>query len=143
MNKASTSLSQPPRIKVAYILHRFPYVTETFIMREMHSLRDNNVDLHIFSLLSPIHNIVHKEAKELAPLAHYSPFVSLEIVLALLYFVIRSPIRFARSFTQWVTRCAWKKLRRLHDSLLNSYLNDSASLPNATSLARLCPQRFR
>ncbi|MCH7750535.1 MAG: glycosyltransferase [Planctomycetes bacterium] len=117
MNRASTSLSQRPRIKVAYILHRFPYLTETFIMREMHSLRDNNVDLHIFSLLSPIHNIVHKEAKELAPLARYSPFVSLEIVLALLFFLIWSPIRFARSFVKTI-RQTWREPRLLLRTLV-------------------------
>ncbi len=40
-------------LKVAYILHRFPYLTETFIMREMYWIRAHGVEIDIFSLLSP------------------------------------------------------------------------------------------
>ena len=40
--------SVPQRLQVAYILHRFPYLTETFIMREMHCMRENGVDCPAF-----------------------------------------------------------------------------------------------
>jgi glycosyltransferase involved in cell wall biosynthesis len=94
--------SSEPRIKVAYMLHRFPYLTETFIMHEMYALRACNVDVHIFSLLSPKHDIVHAEAKELQRFTTYSRFVSLPIVAALLHFLGRHPVRLLRSLVNTI-----------------------------------------
>ncbi len=34
-------------------------------MREMYCMGENDVDIHIFSLLPPVHKILHQEAREL------------------------------------------------------------------------------
>lgn len=81
-------------LKVAYILHRFPHLTETFIMREMYWIREYGVELHIFSLLSPRPTSVHGQAKELLPYVRYSPFVSWEVLKAQFCFLWRSPSRY-------------------------------------------------
>ncbi|KAA3660724.1 MAG: colanic acid biosynthesis glycosyltransferase WcaL [Calditrichaeota bacterium] len=86
------------KIKVAYILHRFPYITETFIMREMYWLRKCNVDVTIFSLLSPVHKIVQEQAKELLPVTYYSAFISPKVIKAQFYFLLRSPVRYFKAF---------------------------------------------
>ena len=56
------------KFKVAYVLHRFPYLTETFIMREIFWMRRQDVDVEIFSLLPPKHTVVHGQVQELLPL---------------------------------------------------------------------------
>jgi glycosyltransferase involved in cell wall biosynthesis len=97
--------SMEPKLKVAYILHRFPYLTETFIMREMYWLRAQGVELEIFSLLPPKHSLIHAEARELLPYAHYSPFWSWDILKAQLHFLRRSPGRYLRALAKamWQT----------------------------------------
>jgi glycosyltransferase involved in cell wall biosynthesis len=89
-------------LKVAYILHRFPYLTETFIMREMHSMHKHNVDVFIFSLLKPTHQTVHRQARELMSVTRYSPYFSLAILAAQLHFLCRRPIQYLRSFVRMI-----------------------------------------
>lgn len=92
-------------LKVAYILHRFPYLTETFIMREMTWIREQGVELHIFSLLPPEHTTVHEQAKELLPYTRYSPFISWDVLKAQFYYLRRKPSGYLRALmkTIWQT----------------------------------------
>ena len=94
-------------LKVAYILHRFPYLTETFIMREMYWAREQGVDLTIFSLLPPKHDVVHEQAKELLPQTVYSSYLSKEVFSAQLYFLSRSPGRYLTA----LIRSIWQVYR--------------------------------
>ena len=92
-------------LKVAYILHRYPYLTETFIVREMSSIREQGVDVHIFSLLSPKNTIIHEQAKALLPFTRYSPFISWPVLKAQLHFLALSPSRYFQAFARmiWLT----------------------------------------
>jgi glycosyltransferase involved in cell wall biosynthesis len=112
----SIDTSRGSTLRVAYILHRFPYLTETFIMREMYCLHRKHVELHIFSLLPPIHEIVHNEAKYLLARARYSPFMSLEVLAAQLYFLRRSPLRYIRSLAKTI-RQTWHEPKTLARAL--------------------------
>jgi glycosyltransferase involved in cell wall biosynthesis len=82
---------------IAYFLLRFPHLTETFAMNEMHRLRELGIDLHIFSLLSPRHTLVHERARELLPHAHYSPLMSWPVVVAQWRWLRRAPGRYLRA----------------------------------------------
>ena len=83
------------RLKVAYILSRFPYLTETFILREMLMLRELGLDVHVFSMFPPLPTPVHEQAQEMMPYVHYSPFLlSTKLILAHLQFLFCSPIRY-------------------------------------------------
>ena len=81
-------------MKVAYVLHRFPYLTETFIMREIYWLRQIGVDVQIFSLLPPKHQVVHDQARELLAYTKYSPFISWNILRAPSLLCVASPFTF-------------------------------------------------
>jgi colanic acid/amylovoran biosynthesis glycosyltransferase len=86
------------KLKVAYILSRFPYLTETFILREMIHLRRLGLDVHVFSMLPPLPTPIHQQAQEMMPYVYYSPFLlSTNLVLAQLYFLICSPIKYIRA----------------------------------------------
>lgn len=89
-------------LRVAYILHRFPYLTETFILREMHWLRQGGIDVQIFSLLPPQHGVVHDRATEMLPDTHYSAMFSWEILAAQMHFFWRAPLRYLRSLANLV-----------------------------------------
>lgn len=81
-------------MKVAYILHRFPSLTETFIMNEMYWLKDQGIDVQIFSLMPPKDSVVHDVAKKLLPVTHSSPWFSVAILRSQLHFLMRSPLRY-------------------------------------------------
>ena len=76
---------------VAYFLHRFPYLTETFILREMDWVRRSNIEVHIFSLLKPHATLVHERANDLLPNTHYSSLLGWKVLAAQLYFLRRHP----------------------------------------------------
>lgn len=120
------------QLRVAYILHRFPYLTETFIMREVYWLRKQGVEVEIFSLLAPQHSIVHEQAKELLEVTHYSPFVSLNILIANLVFLFQSPIRYITSFCNLV-RQTYREPRVLIRALV--------LFPKSVLFARLIKQK--
>lgn len=87
------------KMKVAYILSRFPYLTETFILREMIHLRKLGLDVHVFSMFPPLPTPVHPQTQEMMPYVHYSSFLlSRRLILAQLYFVLFSPVRYIRAF---------------------------------------------
>ena len=96
-----------PPLRVAYLLHRFPYLTTTFIMREMNCLRAQGVDIQIYSLLPPKHKIVHEEAKPLIEHTRYAPWLSWPILRACAGYLVRSPRKLGRAV--WA---AWRQCFR-------------------------------
>lgn len=86
-------------MKVAYVLARFPMLTETFILREMLALRKLGVEVSIFSLLPPFSSPVHAQVEEMMPYVHYSPFLlSWKLWCAHFYFLFHSPLKYFRAF---------------------------------------------
>lgn len=106
------------RLNVAYILHRFPHLSETFIMRELYWIRDQGVDINIFSLLPPKHKIMHQQAAELLPCTHYSPVLSWSVVKAQLHFLRRSPGRYVKALAKTIRHTRREPLVLLRTLLL-------------------------
>lgn len=73
--------------KVAYIMSRFPKLTETFILYEIIALEKQGIKVEIFPLLREKTETIHKEAQELTDRAHFHPFVSYKILVAQWYFI--------------------------------------------------------
>lgn len=86
---------EPPgkqqRLKVAYIMSRFPKLTETFILFEMSAMKREGVQIEVYPLLKEKTGVMHPEALPFVEAAHFQPFVSLEIVRANLHFIRRKP----------------------------------------------------
>ncbi len=92
------------KLRIAYILSRFPHLTETFILREMVLLRQTGHEVHVFSLFDPLPYPVHQQAKTMLPYTHYSPLLrSRELVAANLRFLLRTPLRYGRALWHAVT----------------------------------------
>jgi colanic acid/amylovoran biosynthesis glycosyltransferase len=75
--------------KVAYIMSRFPKLTETFILYEIIALEKQGIKVEIFPLLREQAKTIHKEAQELTERAHFHPFISGKILAAHWCFIRR------------------------------------------------------
>jgi glycosyltransferase involved in cell wall biosynthesis len=69
-------------IKVAYVMSRFPKITETFVLNEMIALRSLGADVHLYPLLKERQAIAHPEVDDWIKCAHFHPFMSLSVIRA-------------------------------------------------------------
>lgn len=93
-------------LKVAYIMSRFPKLTETFILYEMLAMQKQGIEVEIYPLLRERAEVMHAEAKQFVEAAHYQPFISLPIIRANLDFLLRKPRLYLR--TLWdLLRANW------------------------------------
>ncbi len=83
---------EPPTI--AYMMSRFPKLTETFILYEMIALEKLGFRIEIFPLLKQKESKIHKAAKARMKNAHFVPFLNLTILKANVSMVLKSPGRY-------------------------------------------------
>jgi glycosyltransferase involved in cell wall biosynthesis len=79
------------RLKVAYIMSRFPKLTETFILFEMLAMKKEGVQIEVYPLLREQTDVMHPEALAFVEAAHFQPFFSPAIARANLHFLLRKP----------------------------------------------------
>jgi glycosyltransferase involved in cell wall biosynthesis len=70
MDDVGRTRSCPP---IAYLLKRFPRLSETFILHEMLALEARGVPLRVYALLDPQEKVVHPDVKRLAAPVVYLP----------------------------------------------------------------------
>ncbi len=82
-------------LEVAYVLFRFPILTETFVADEIWEMRQRGVRVRLFSLLRPKEEPVQPTSQALAHDVRYAPeWHSGRLWWAQLYFFFASPIRY-------------------------------------------------
>jgi glycosyltransferase involved in cell wall biosynthesis len=59
------------RPRIAYLVKRFPRLSETFVLNEFLELRRQGLDLRLFALMDPQEPLVHPAAAELVPEVTY------------------------------------------------------------------------
>lgn len=102
--------SSVPTVKVAYIMSRFPKLTETFILFEMVAMVEQGISLELYPLLRERTEVMHPEAEPFVEKAHYTPFLSLPILRANLNYLLRKPRVYLS--TLWdVVKGTWGSLR--------------------------------
>lgn len=84
-------IANEQRLKVAYIMSRFPKLTETFILYEMLGMERAGVQIDVFPLLREKTKVMHSEAVRFVESAHFQPFISFAIIQANLHFLLRKP----------------------------------------------------
>ena len=92
--------------KVAYIMSRFPKLTETFILYEILALEELGLAVEIYPLLREHQTVAHPEAERLVKRAHFHPFLSLPILRAQWLFIRRRPFDYFRLWFE-VLRGTW------------------------------------
>lgn len=115
--------------RVAYLMSRFPKLTETFVLFEILAVEQQGIQVEVYPLLGADNGaatqdgatiwqkfrdyvrpnrlgMMHPEAEPLVARAHYLPFLSWSIVCSQLYFLLRHPIVYLRCLGQ-LMRGAW------------------------------------
>ncbi|HTP30493.1 MAG TPA: glycosyltransferase [Anaeromyxobacteraceae bacterium] len=113
--------------RVAYLMSRYPAVTETFILHEMLALKRLGVDIEIFPLFGKAGKVRHPGSEELSARVHYHRALSLEFSLAQRHWLLRHPRRYLR---------AWGKALRGNAPSLEFLLKALVVVPRAAVLAR-------
>jgi colanic acid/amylovoran biosynthesis glycosyltransferase len=109
VNSSERLLHKSQRRKVAYIMSRFPKLTETFILYEMLAMQKQGIQVQLYPLLRERTEVMHPEALPLVLAAHYQPFLSLSILGANLHFLWKKPRAYLE--TLWVLlRANWGSL---------------------------------
>lgn len=78
-------------VRPAYIMSRFPKLSETFILNEILTLESLGVSVEVYPLLRERQPVSHPEALRLARRAHFHPFISAAILRAQVHFIRRRP----------------------------------------------------
>lgn len=95
-------------VHVAYLLKRYPRLSETFILHEMLALEARGVRLHVYAMLDPSEATVHPDVERLNAEVTYLPHMSLaslgQIVSAHARLLWRNPRRYAGAIRLALTR---------------------------------------
>lgn len=94
--------------RIAYMMSRFPKITETFILYEMVELENRGVAVEVFPLLREKEETVHPEARRILPRVRFQPFLSVPIVAANFRALLRDPFRYVNVLAEvlWGTRAS-------------------------------------
>ena len=83
--------AQARRLKVAYVMSRFPRLSETFVLYELLAVEASGVEVDLYPLIRERADVVHPEALDLCARARFQPFLSLPILRSQLHFLRRAP----------------------------------------------------
>jgi glycosyltransferase involved in cell wall biosynthesis len=99
-------------IRVAYVMSRFPKLTETFVLDEMIAVERHGAAVELFPLLRERAAHVHPEALPWIPRAHYLPFLSPAILVSNVVTLVRRPRRYLGALAAMVrgTARSWNFL---------------------------------
>ncbi|MBF0142978.1 MAG: glycosyltransferase [Magnetococcales bacterium] len=116
---------------VAYIVSRFPKITETFVLHEILAIERLGIPVLLFPLLREREKVAHPEAARLAGTAHYLPLISWSILAAHGHYLRRRPGAYLRMFAE-VFAGSWRSRRLLKGAL--------GTFPKAALFARRMEQ---
>lgn len=87
-------------MKIAYVMSRFPLLSETFILREMIEMDRQGFDIALYPLICQDQAVVHEEAKAWVKKAICIPFVSLEVFVENIKAFFQNPVQYLSIFFQ-------------------------------------------
>lgn len=96
--------------KIAYIMSRFPKITETFILYEILAMEQLGVQVELYPLLREKTTVMHPEAEPLVERANFHPFFSGPILRANWHFMRRKPRAYLAALGA-LLRGTWGSLR--------------------------------
>jgi colanic acid/amylovoran biosynthesis glycosyltransferase len=114
--------------KVAYVMSRFPKLTETFVLGEIQAVEELGVEVVLYPLLREREPVVHPDAVRFSARARYQPFLSRAILRSQLAFLRRSPRAYLSTL--------WDLLRGTWGSL-NFFVGAVGIFPKVAHAARL------
>ena len=122
----------PSSVKVAYVMSRFPKITETFVFREILEIRRHGFDVELFPLICLDEVVEQPEVATLRSSVHVSALFSLWMLPAHARRILRSPLRYARA----LTRALWH-----HRGTRRAFFGAAATFPKAVYIAEQMERR--
>ena len=83
--------------RVAYLMSRFPKLSETFVLYEILALEESGVEVQVYPLLRHREAVIHPEAQRLMGRVRYQPFLSGSILRANLRALLTRPGPYVRT----------------------------------------------
>ena len=90
----AASRGEPRPLRVAYIMSRFPKLTETFVLDEILELERKGVVVEVFPLWREKARVIHPEAGAIIERAHFTRTLDLPILLDNLRCFSRAPLEY-------------------------------------------------
>jgi glycosyltransferase involved in cell wall biosynthesis len=112
--------------RVAYIMSRFPAVTETFILYEMLEMQRRGIEVDVYPLMRMREDVTHPDLHAIMPRVHYRPFLSLSILRANWHYLRRRPRLY------WNT---WVEVLRGTFGCFNFFLGALVFTPKSAAVA--------
>lgn len=84
--------------RVAYIVSRFPKISETFILTEMLELEKLGLEVQLFSIVREYESAVHPQAQTMLPRAHFAKVLSRDVAASQWFWLTREPRRYASAW---------------------------------------------
>lgn len=79
-------------VRVAYLVSRFPKLTETFVLYEILAMRQFGIEVSLFPLRRERTEVMHAEAREVVESACFTPvFCSWQLLWAHMFFMVTKP----------------------------------------------------
>ena len=116
------------RAKIAYIMSRFPVITETFVLYEMLALEEQGLQVELYPLQRERTEVMHPEARPFVARANFQPLFSWPIFKSQFYYLLRKPLVYL-SILWTLIRANWGSSRYLFGAL--------GFFPKAVHFARL------
>lgn len=98
--------------KVAYMMSRFPKLTETFVLYEILAVQQQGAAVELYPLMREHTKVMHAEAAPLVEKAHFLPFVSLPILRSNVRFMLKNPRAYFGALWSGI-RATWGSVRYL------------------------------
>ena len=83
-------------MKLAYIVSRFPKLSETFVISEMIEQIALGADIEIYPLQRHWEKVVHGDVMQIMPRVHFFSLFSLKVLKANLHCLAQQPRRYCR-----------------------------------------------
>ncbi|QDU40123.1 Putative teichuronic acid biosynthesis glycosyltransferase TuaC [Maioricimonas rarisocia] len=112
-----TQTASPSGLRIAYMMSRFPKITETFILREMVEMQRLGGTVEVFPLRRERTKVIHPEAAPFVERAHFTPMMSASILAANVRRFVKSPVRYVQTLSTLV-RVNWGSRRYLTGAIL-------------------------
>ncbi len=120
--------------KIAYIISRFPTLTETFIIREVEEIKRKGIEIEIFSLASvDRQKMIEAGFSELVKDTHYLPYLfSLQTIQSLFYYLTTRTVTISGIIY---------KIIKTHTGKPGVLIKTLALIPKALTIASILKKR--
>ncbi len=100
-----TKTAEVTKPTIAYVTQFFPYLTETFVYREVLALREHGFNVVTLANRTPDEKHLSAESRPLmASTSYVFPLKWVPFLFAHLYFILRHPIRYLSTLSKMMTR---------------------------------------